>query len=767
MTIDEIKMISADFLDIPVDDIPPLKINEFIRFGENYRYYIKINKTKSGYMPTTVGDWVLDIKQTIDDYDADIDSPEYKKEIQNLKKQVNREKEIKNKECREKYHSIFKDLPVPEELHPYLANKKITSNYTAKIDRNGFLWVPVYDFEGFNGVQIIQEDNKIFPKGIKLKGSFCGIGYNYKKDNPETIYFCEGFATGCSVHEATNGAVIVCFMSTNLLPVISKFKTLYTDIKFINCADNDQFKTNNAGLVYAQRIKKELDVDFKYPEFKEEDLHQKPTDFNDLHVLHSLEEVRKQLNGHKEVKIDWSKDIEEGFSLETYSKGVQKITRDYEKLWKFVNYKTKYKFYYREKTFYIWNDKFYEIVTKEYFKSLSTKYFSAVKHVSNNERNEFFGLIESKNLKNDISFIKGDNINEKINFKNGVLDVKTMKFFNHTPELGFANVLPYDYEPGDIECPNWDKLLKNFTLERQPLIDILEEFMAFTVCGMPYNNEQNLHGFLVLAGAGENGKSTFCDSLASLVGDDNYNAVSLSTLQSDSGKFERVHLHDQMLVIAEEESVSVFKDTGIIKKISAGGSLQGERKGKDSFKFVNKAKIVMTYNEVPFLNDMTHGFRRRFLVIPCDLNLEEKHKHLKVPGILEKIKKERPAIVNRLLKAYQRLKSQGNFTRCKEIDDEYDKIMEKSNRLVDFCNEHINVTGKHDDKVHIGAIFNSYKQYEVDSNISTKWNKQFFIGKIGEMFSQKKKVVKEKQLSINGVNKSGYRGIKLIDEGGF
>jgi putative DNA primase/helicase len=84
---------------------------------------------------------------------------------------------------------------------------------------DGSIAIPARDIdENITTLQTINSNGKKrFSKGGKVKGSSHCIG---EISEQEPVCFCEGYATGASIHEATGYAVVVCFDSGNIKPVI-------------------------------------------------------------------------------------------------------------------------------------------------------------------------------------------------------------------------------------------------------------------------------------------------------------------------------------------------------------------------------------------------------------------------------------------------------------------------------------------------------------------------------------------------------------------
>lgn len=156
-----------------------------------------------------------------------------------------------------------------------------------------FLAVPMRDIEGnlWNLQKIYDDGGKFFLKGGRKQGCFHVLGNLIAVDR---IYFCEGYATGASVHLATSKTVVVCFDSGNIEPVVADLRTTYPAKTFIIAADNDVHGKENVGKRAAEKTAAQYGCAVVLPRFRAKDY--LATDFNDLHVTEGLEEVIKQLN---------------------------------------------------------------------------------------------------------------------------------------------------------------------------------------------------------------------------------------------------------------------------------------------------------------------------------------------------------------------------------------------------------------------------------------------------------------------------------------
>lgn len=242
----------------------------------------------------------------------------------------------------------------------------------------------------------------------------------------------------------------------------------------------------------------------------------------------------------------------------------------------------------------------------------------------------------------------------KFNFNNGILDLKSKskELLPHSPEFGFRNILPYEYDP-KAKCPIFLDWLKNIMLGDETLIMILQEFMGYVVRG----GEYRYHKALWLGGKGRNGKSTFIDVLKALIGAGNYSTISIKSLMTD--RFAGSELDGKIANFSEETSPQELADSGPFKNLTGDGDISAQKKFGDLFFFRNRAKLIMTYNQIPDLKDLSDGMLSRPIIIPFKKRIKDSEQDKKLK---EKLLKELPGIFNFALEGWERLESQNDFT---------------------------------------------------------------------------------------------------------
>jgi len=284
-----------------------------IRFGDKKEYeicwhkeagYVKNYKTgeiiKWGVNSIKFGDVKPKFKE-LSSEEQKLRQEQKNKEREQLEKQkIAEEKEVAEK-AKKYFESFFKPSILNTSSNQYLAKKGINHKIIAgvRFTKDDKLVVPVHGANGeIHSLQFIDQNGaKKFLTGGKKQGNFFMIDQEKVKDS-KTIYLAEGFATAATINIATDKPVAVSFDAGNIEHVLKNLKTTHPEKEFIIAADNDLWKENNIGKEKAELAAQKYGAKVILPKFTLAHKDEMPTDFNDLHKLEGISEVRKQLNQH-------------------------------------------------------------------------------------------------------------------------------------------------------------------------------------------------------------------------------------------------------------------------------------------------------------------------------------------------------------------------------------------------------------------------------------------------------------------------------------
>jgi len=269
------------------------KIQRFKNEGDTQSNSWYVGFQDGDFESGSFGCWKLDIHEDFCNRDKNSFTAEEKKGFAIKQEKIRQLKAEEKKERHQKAEISVNErwsTSDPVDSHQYLSAKGINS-YNLKIE-NGDLLVPISNADGelVNLQTISPNGNKYFAKGGKIEGCFFLMG-----DVEEHLIIVEGYSTGASIYEATKLGVAVSFNAGNLLSVAKEMTSLYPHASIIVAGDDDQYNEVNTGLIKASETAKHVGGFVCLPHFYGFDKSQRLTDFNDLHQVEGLKEVKKQI----------------------------------------------------------------------------------------------------------------------------------------------------------------------------------------------------------------------------------------------------------------------------------------------------------------------------------------------------------------------------------------------------------------------------------------------------------------------------------------
>lgn len=194
-------------------------------------------------------------------------------------------------EAAEKARDLWERAGKVHADHAYVLAKKIKP-YGAKQLRDQLV-LKIQDVEGaHHSAQYIQPDGgKTFQTGGRISGCFAAVTGGTKPGSRTPLLVCEGFATACSLHEATGYPVAAAMNAGNLLGVAKAWRAKYPRLRIVVCADDDTATAGNPGMTKATEAARAIDALLAVPDFGA-NRPDRASDFNDLHALDGLAAVR-------------------------------------------------------------------------------------------------------------------------------------------------------------------------------------------------------------------------------------------------------------------------------------------------------------------------------------------------------------------------------------------------------------------------------------------------------------------------------------------
>lgn len=266
--------------------------------GQIHRFRTNKNGRKNGWyvfygLAGAFGDWRQGITENWSlksEQLGAVDKGQLIEQVNKAKQDAEEERQRKHEETAvialEKWNTLSET-----GQSPYLEKKKV-EGFGVRFGKD-VLVIPIKDVTGklWSLQWIYLNGTKRFLMGGRKKGCFHQIG---SLKNGDPIIISEGYATGASIHMATQKTVGIAFDAGNLDSVIAELKKAYPKSLLIIAGDDDCYNGTNTGREKAEEVAKKYSCAAVFPQFKDTDT--QPTDFNDLHGLEGLEEVKKQID---------------------------------------------------------------------------------------------------------------------------------------------------------------------------------------------------------------------------------------------------------------------------------------------------------------------------------------------------------------------------------------------------------------------------------------------------------------------------------------
>lgn len=259
---------------------------------------------------------------------------------------------------------------------------------------------------------------------------------------------------------------------------------------------------------------------------------------------------------------------------------------------------------------FLYKDGRYQPVPDEFILNLITEnLIEECKNDPKNIRDTFFFLkTDTSIIRRELEFDSNPYI---MNVKNGLLNIATMELTPHTPNYLSLLQLNTEYSPDNADYTYLNKFLD----DKIPDKDV--RALAQEVLGYSISSFNCVEKWFMLKGEGRSGKGTFLNIIEHVLGN---SMVSNVRLQDFNNRFATSALFGKLANIQADLPFEPIKDkaVAVLKSLVGRDGVDAEFKGKDKFKFVNKAKILFGCNKFPpnIGDNQENSFWSKLVIIP-------------------------------------------------------------------------------------------------------------------------------------------------------
>lgn len=258
--------------------------------------------------------------------------------------------------------------------------------------------------------------------------------------------------------------------------------------------------------------------------------------------------------------------------------------------------------------------------------------------------------------------------------KNGILNIYTRELKPHSPEFLATVAFPVEYRR-EVGYGPWGEFM-NRSMDEENRAKLIKMLGDILIPGYPFQS------IYFLVGVGGNGKGTLGRGLNAFVGIENVSGVRLQELAED--KHATADLYGKLINFAGDVNADDIKDWALIRSLSGGDLIRANGKYQKPYFFLNSAKLVFAFNQLPKVDDAYSSFRRVVLIEFNQVYTDDE----KDDDLDEKLRTSEAlsGLLNIALDGVQKLKDDGGYNETwQEVKERYQTLQNDAKAFLVDC----------------------------------------------------------------------------------
>lgn len=314
-----------------------------------------------------------------------------------------------------------------------------------------------------------------------------------------------------------------------------------------------------------------------------------------------------------------------------------------------------------------------------------------------------------------------DAYTDYLNCQNGIVNLKNGELIPHDPCFMQSKICWAEYDVEKKSPELWLKFLDDVTAGDKELQRYIQKCVGYSLSGS--NREQCAY---FLYGMGNNGKSTFLDTISDIMG--NYAAntqpesIMLKRFGNDTANSDIARLKSTRFVTCEEPTEGVRLNEGLLKQLTGGSKITCRFLYSAEFEYVPEFKIWIATNHKPVIRGTDVGIWRRIKLIPFEVNIPKDRVDV---NLKYKLRKEAPQILAWAVQGCIMWQKEG----MKEPDRVLDAVKEykvEMDLLASFVEQCIIIDYESTVKITAQEMFALYMKWAKDNNEFEMSSNKFF-----------------------------------------
>jgi len=313
-----------------------------------------------------------------------------------------------------------------------------------------------------------------------------------------------------------------------------------------------------------------------------------------------------------------------------------------------------------------------------------------------------------------------DSFSDYLNCQNGIINLRNSELLPHDSNFLMSKICVCECaEPGAVP-ELWLKFLDDVTAGNKALQEYIQKCVGYSLSGS--NREQCAY---FLYGMGNNGKSTFLDTISDMLGGYAANVqpetIMLQKAFTGNGANSDIaRLKSVRFVTSEEPTEGVRLNEGLLKQLTGGSKVTCRFLYGDEFEYTPEFKIWIATNHKPVIRGTDLGIWRRIKLIPFEVNIKNVDKNLRY-----KLRRELPAILRWAVDGCIKWQREGlaEPTAVVEAVQDYKHEMDLLAGFVEQC---IVIDYTCEGRIMASELFKMYIRWAKENNEYEMTSKKFF-----------------------------------------
>ena len=305
-----------------------------------------------------------------------------------------------------------------------------------------------------------------------------------------------------------------------------------------------------------------------------------------------------------------------------------------------------------------------------------------------------------------------------LNLPSGTCDLRTGAVREHNAQDYITKQTAVD--PSGDGMDVWDDALQTFFQGDTDLIRYVQEIVGLAAIGKVY-----IEALVIAYGEGRNGKSTFWNTIARVLGtySGNMSADTLTVGCKRNVKPELAEAKGKRMIIAAELEEGMRLNTSNVKQLCSTDEIYAEKKYKAPFSYVPTHTLVLYTNHLPRVGAIDQGTWRRLIVIPFNAKIEGKADIKNYSDFL--FKTAGGAVLSWIIEGSKRvIASDYKIVQPKVVQDAIQKYKENNDWLAHFLDDCCEVGDDFEAKS--GEFYNAYRSYCLQMGEYTRSTTDFY-----------------------------------------